>query len=140
MREEIAALKVHGTWSVVKKGLNKLGFQVLPLDPGMYYGQGMIIITYADNTRFFRPDLKAIEQVITKENLGYGLTQEEGDKTTAFAFLGVSITPNPLTKLMKLTQSDLIEKVLEATGMADCNTRGSPSLVSPLGIDADEPH
>jgi hypothetical protein len=124
----------------LQKGLHQLDFKVSPLDPGMYYGRGMILITYVDDTLFFGPDLKAIEQVITDlENLGYGLTREEGDETTAFAFLGVSITPDPLTKMLKLTQAGLIKKVLEATQMSDCNTRGSPSLISPLGTDATGP-
>jgi hypothetical protein len=107
----------------------------------MYYGRGMILITYVDDTLFFGPDLKAIEQVITElEELGYGLTREEGDESTAFAFLGVSITPDPITKLVKLTQKGLIKKVLESTGMSDCRTRGSPSLITPLGTDAAGPH
>jgi hypothetical protein len=125
----------------LQKGLNKLDFHVSTLDPGMYYGRGMILITYVDDTLFFGPDLKAIEQVITElEGLGYGLTREEGDESTAFAFLGVSITPDPVTKLLKLTQKGLIKKVLEATGMSDCRTRGSPTLITPLGTDAAGPH
>jgi hypothetical protein len=68
------------------------------------------------------------------------LTWEEGDETTAFAFLGVSILLNPVTKKLKMTQKGLIKKVLAATGMSDCNTWGSPALSSPLGTDADGPH
>jgi hypothetical protein len=99
----------------------------------MYYGRGMILITYVDNTLFFGADLKAIKQVISElEGLGYGpLTHKEGDKSTAFAFLGVSITPDPITKLLKLTQKRLIKKVLESTGMSDCRTCGPPSLITP---------
>jgi hypothetical protein len=124
----------------LQKGLNELDFKVSTLDPGMYYGRGMIIITYVDDTLFFGPDLKAIENVITElEGLGYGLTREEGDENTAFAFLGVSILPDPVTKMLKLTQKGLILKVLAATGMSDCNSRGSPALSTPLGTDADGP-
>jgi hypothetical protein len=100
----------------------------------------MILITYVDDTLFFGPNLKAIENVIAElEGLGYGLTQEEGDKTTAFAFLGVSILPDPVTKMLKLTQTGLILKVLTATGMSDCNSRGSPALSTPLGTNANGP-
>jgi hypothetical protein len=75
----------------------------------MYYGQGMILITYVDDTLFFGPDLKAIKKVITElEGLGYSLTCEEGDETTDFAFLGISILPDPITKMLKLTQKGLI--------------------------------
>jgi hypothetical protein len=125
----------------LQKGLHQLDFPVSDLDPGMYYGRGMILITYVDDVLFFGPDLKAIEKVITElENLGYGLTREEGDGSTAFAFLGVSITPDPVTKLLRLTQKGLIAKILAATGMSECNTRGSAALTTPLGTDAAGPH
>jgi hypothetical protein len=124
----------------LQKGLNELDFKVSSLDPRMYYGRGMILITYVDDALFFGPDLKAIEKVISElEGLDYGLTREEGDETTAFAFLGVSILPNPITKMLKLTQKGLILKVLSATGMSECNTKGSPALSTPLGTDADGP-
>jgi hypothetical protein len=115
---------VPQTWyHHLQKGLNKLDFHVSTLDPGMYHRRVMIIITYVDDILFFIPDLKAIEQVITKlECLGYGLTCKEGDESTAFAFLGISTTPDPVTKLLKLTQKGLIKKVLESTGMSDCRT------------------
>jgi hypothetical protein len=72
----------------LQKGLHQLDFRVSELDPIMYYGRGMILITYVDNVLFFGPDLKAIEKVITKlENMGYGLTRKEGDGSTAFARL-----------------------------------------------------
>jgi hypothetical protein len=106
----------------------------------MYYGCGMILITYVDATLFFGPNLKAKENVITKlEGLGYDLTREEGDETTAFAFLGVSILPDPVTKMLKLIQMRLILKVLTATGMSDCNLPGSLALSTPLGTNADGP-
>jgi hypothetical protein len=47
---------------------------------------------------------------------------------------------DPVTKMLKLTQKGLIKKVLQTTGMSDCNTRGSPALTSPLGTDADGTH
>jgi hypothetical protein len=100
----------------------------------------MILITYVDDTLFFGPDLAAIEQATTDlEGLGYGLTHEEDDGSTAFAFLGVSILLDPMTKILKMTQKGLIQKVLATTGMTDCNTRGSPALSSPLGTNADGP-
>jgi hypothetical protein len=124
----------------LQKGLNELDFKVLTLDPGMYYGRGMIIITYIDDTLFFGPDLKAVKEVISElGGLGYGPTCEEGNENTAFAFLGVSILPDPVTQMLKLTQKGLILKVLAATGMSDCNTRGSPTLSAPLGTNTDGP-
>ena len=103
----------------------------------MYYVRGMILITYVDNKLLFGPDLKQIKKVINElEGFGYSITQEEGEDGTAFAFLCVSITPDPVTKILRLNQTGLIEKILKYTGMPDCNTQGSPAISSPLGTDA----
>ena len=107
----------------------------------MYYGRGMILIRYVDDTLLFGPYLKHIKKVISKlEGLGYGLTREEGDESTEFAFLGVSITPDPVTKILRLTQTSLVEKILKSTGMYECNTRGSPAISSPLGTNSTGSH
>ena len=124
----------------LQAGLKKLDFKVSASDPGMYYGRGMLILTYVDDTLFFGPDLAMIEKTISDlEGLGYGLTREEGDENTAFAFLGVNITPDPKTRHVRLTQTGLIDKILLTTGMTDCNTKGSPSTASPLATDASGP-
>ena len=36
----------------LQKGLDDLDFKPSPLDPAMYYGRGMILITYVDDTLF----------------------------------------------------------------------------------------
>jgi hypothetical protein len=125
----------------LQKGLDKLDFKPSERDSAMYYGRGMILITYVDDTLFFGPDLKEIEKVIAElESAGFALTREEGDEDNVFSFLGVSITPNKATNMLTLTQTGLIDKVLTATGMQDCNTRGSPSTMTPLGTDARGAH
>lgn len=92
----------------------------------------MIVITYVDDTLFFGPDIAKIEKVITElEAAGYALTPEAGDEDNVFSFLGVSITPNKATNMLTLTQTGLIDKVRAAVGMSDCNTRGSPSTMTP---------
>ena len=130
------------TWyQHLQKGLDKLEFKPSKCDQAMYYGRGMIIITYVDDTLFFGPDITEIEKVITElEEAGYALTREEGDETSVFSFLGVSITPDPTTNTVTLTQVGLIDKILATVGMTDCNTRGSPTTVSPLGTDAKGAH
>jgi hypothetical protein len=107
----------------------------------MYFGRGMTIITYVDDTLFFGPDGEEIEKVIVElEAAGYALTREEGDEDNVFSFLGVSITPNQATKMLTLTQGGLIDKVLSTVGMTDCNSRGSPSTITPVGTDARGAH
>ena len=60
----------------LQRGLVKLYFVPLSEDPGMYYGRGMILITYVDDTIFSGPDLKHIKNVISElDGLGYGITR-----------------------------------------------------------------
>ena len=121
-------------------GLHKLEFKPSVEDPGMYFGRGMILITYVDDTLFFGPDLGEIEAAITDlENAGFGLTREKGDAETAFAFLGINILMDPILHKLRMTQSGLIDKVLSAVGMSDCNSIGSPANLVPLGTHADSP-
>ena len=78
-------------------GLNKLDFKPSVEDPGMYFGRGMILITYVDDTLFFGPDLDKIKAAITDlKNAGFGLTREKGDAESAFAFLGINILMDPV--------------------------------------------
>ena len=75
----------------LQNGLEKLDFKPSACDSAMYYGRGMIIITYVDDTLFFGPDLGEIEKVIAElEAAGYALTREEGDKTSVFSLLARS--------------------------------------------------
>ena len=103
----------------------------------MYYGRGMIIITYADDTLFFGPDYNVIEQAIADlEALGYILTRKKLDGSISFAFLGFSIFLDPVTKLLKMIQKVLILKVLTPTGISECNTCGSTALSNLMGNNA----
>ena len=42
--------------------------------------------------------------------------------------------------MLVLTQTGLINKILEKVGMSDCNTRGSPNKVTPLRTNANGTH
>ena len=56
--------------------LTKLYFAPLEEDPGMYYGQGIIMVTYVNDTLFFGPNMKQTEKVISElEGLVYGPTR-----------------------------------------------------------------
>ena len=48
----------HSWYYHLLDGLNKLDFKLSVEDPGMYFGRGMILITYVDDTLLFGPDLE----------------------------------------------------------------------------------
>ena len=67
----------------------------------MYCEHEMILIMYVYYTLFFGQYPQDIEKVISElEKAGYALTNGYGYKPTVFSFLGVSITPDPITKLL----------------------------------------
>ena len=58
-------------------------------------------------------------------------------------FLGVNVTQTAGDEgktLVKLTQLGLIKKFLECVKMTECNPSATPSLVQPLGTDANGKH
>lgn len=59
-----------------------------------------------DDTLFFGPNFVKIENVVISEleDNRYALTHEEGNATSVFLFLGLSITPDPTTNTITLTQ------------------------------------
>jgi len=56
-----------------------------------------------------------------------------------FAYLGVEVKVDKNTNEMTFLQTGLIDKVLKATGMEDCNAKPTPAHTTALGTDADGP-
>jgi len=56
-----------------------------------------------------------------------------------FAYLGVEVKVDKNTNEMTFLQTGLIDKVLRATGMEDCNAKPTPACTTPLGTDAEGP-
>ena len=58
-------VQAPSTWyQHLQKCLKSLEFEPSDLEKAIYYGQGMIIITYVDDCLFFGPDIKDIQRVI----------------------------------------------------------------------------
>ena len=104
----------------LQKFLKSLEFEPPDLDKEVYYGRGMIVITYVDDCLLFGPDIKEIQNLIKElgENGNY-LNGKDGDKDNVFDFLGVSIKTHKESKMLVLNQTRLIEKILDTDGMSD---------------------
>lgn len=127
----------------LRDGLNNLGFKESQEEKGVYYGRGITLVTYVDDVLFFGPDSSSIDQTINDlEQHGFKLTREDTESLDVYSFLGVQVNKGidaNGSSFIRLTQDGLIDKVLEATGMKDCNSKRSPSLISPLGTNANGP-
>ena len=127
-------------YNQLQKGLNDIEFKDSDLEPRIYYSRGMILITYVNDTLLFGPGIKDIEKVISElEGKGYGITCNEGYKTTAFDFLGVRIIHDLVTKILNLTQKKIIITFLSANKISECNTKGSLALSTQLVTNANGP-
>ena len=131
------ALKLWNDW--LQKALTCSSLQPSHEDPGIYYGQGMVIAVYVDDVLFFGPSEADMEKVINElQDDGFELKREKGGDDTVYNFLGINITES--TNSIKLTQHGLIKKFLSTANMLDCNIKTTPCSTTPLGTDKDGPH
>ena len=99
----------------------------------------MICVIYVDDTIFAGPSAKDIDNEV--KQLGIKQNTEEQpfefrDEGEVSAFLGIKIEKKSDSEFY-LSQPGLISKVLEATGMTECNPNTTPSTLDPLGPDID---
>ena len=102
-------------------------------NPCLFYGENLICLAYVDDCIFFSKDYETIDRCIGKLRAqDLNLTVEQD----VHAFLGVQIKRNA-DGSVEMTQSGLIQKILNYTGMTDCNAKGTPSGLQPLGTDSE---
>ena len=78
-----------------------------------------------------KQDLDTLFQYLTE--LGLEFTHEG-----AFTdFLGITFVKDQATNTVTLTQMGLIQKIIKATGLQNCNPNNAPALQACLGIDPD---
>jgi len=121
-----------------QEGLIAEGFTPSELDPCLYFGHGMAVLTYVNDCIFFGRDLRKIDAIIAKLREKFELTVEESqvEDQDVFAYLGVEVQVNKATGEMTFLQQGLIDKVLQVTNMQECNAKATPATTTPLGTDA----
>jgi Reverse transcriptase (RNA-dependent DNA polymerase) len=121
-------------WEHLQKGMSELGFQQADSDPCLFIHKEhkLMVLNYCDDQIWLSPDDDLIEAYVGKlKDLGYGLTLEkEGDM---FAFLGIDFKRSGTR--IELTQTGLIQKVINYVGLADSNPKSTPATTAPLGSD-----
>ena len=129
-------------------GLEKQGLMPREHDPCLFLGDRVICIVYVDDCLFFAKDAKHIEDVVDNlRKAGFELNYEEQSVT---GFLGLAMETkyaqcrgtndnSTRQKVIKFTQTKLIDRVLDLTGMQQCNGCDTPALQQPLGADKEGP-
>jgi hypothetical protein len=110
-------------------GLLERGYSQSEIDPCLFLKEGIMCVVYVDDTIFAGADPDALEHEI--KTLGVNETTQRHkfqlrNEGEVGAFLGIQITKTG-TNEFYLSQPGLIEKVLNVSGMADCNGVDTPT-------------
>mmetsp|Transcript_15060 Transcript_15060/g.36762 ORF Transcript_15060/g.36762 Transcript_15060/m.36762 type:complete len:970 (-) Transcript_15060:1237-4146(-) len=117
----------------LKSNLEEIGFvPQTDVDPCLFISENCICLVYVDDTLFFSPEQKYIDEAVAALR-GKGMELEKEDSVAGF--LGVHIERNEQTGEITLTQTGLIKRIVEALGVQ--GTKPTPAHVDPLAIDAE---
>ena len=98
--------------------------------------KNMMIVLYVDDLGIAYSNPKDLETLFRKlQERGLEFTREG----TFTDFLGIKFKRDSTNNTITLTQKGLIQKIIKATGMDDCNPNWVPASQLSLGIDPDGP-
>ena len=118
----------------VLKAFLAQGFIQSKHDPCFLFKSSIMVVLYVDDVGIAykeQSDLDNLLDGLTKRGLEF---TKEGTFTD---FLGIKFVKDSVKNTVTLTQKGLIQKIIEATGMEDCNPNWTPAIQQTLGIDPD---
>jgi hypothetical protein len=123
----------------LRDGLLERGFTQSEIDPCLFMKKDFICVVYVDDTIFAGTGALLLEREI--KSLGVKEDQcdhsfQLRDEGEVGDFLGIRIEKQKGNSFL-LTQTGLIEKVIKAGGMEDCNKVATPAEESPVGAGLD---
>lgn len=110
------------------------GFVQSENDPCLFMKKDMLIVLFVDDAGIAvknKDDIDVLIQNLTDR--GFELTREGSFSE----FLGIKFVRDDENNTINATQPGLIQKIIKATGMEDCNPNRTPALTTALGIDPD---
>ncbi len=125
-------------WQYLTEKMNECGMQQTNFDPCLFVGESVMCICYVDDLIFWALDDSKID-ILANNLIEVGVDLEEEDD--AAGFLGNQMQRDSQTGLLELTQTGLIDRVLETLGLDDGSTRckWTPAEAKPLVKDEDGP-
>jgi hypothetical protein len=118
----------------IREALLKQGLKQSATDSCFLYSKTIMIVLYVDDLGIAysnKEDLEKLFQDLTE--LGLEFTREG----TFTDFLGIKFVKDEASNTITLTQKGLIQKIIKATGLQNCNPNNTPALQACLGIDPD---
>ena len=109
----------------LKKNLEKAGFrQAVEVDACLFISDKVICVTYVDDTLFFARDMADIDAAIQALK-DQDMTLEVEDSVAGF--LGVQVSRDEKTGKVQMTQTGLIDRIIEALGCEDLPPADTPA-------------
>jgi hypothetical protein len=114
------------------------GFKQSTLDPCFLFKDTIMVVLYVDDVGIAYANESDLNKLLDSlEQRGLQFTKEG----TFTDFLGIKFVKDATNNTVTLTQKGLIQRIIDATGMSDCNPNWTPAIQLPLGIDPDgEPY
>jgi Reverse transcriptase (RNA-dependent DNA polymerase) len=112
--------------------LKKHGFQCCEnVDSCLWVNKekGVICVIWVDDCLFFSKSISNIDNILKSMNTTMPLTKEQ----SVTAFLGIQILRSSTS--YTLTQPKLIQQIIDACDMTECNGAKTPAHTTPLGAD-----
>eukprot|EP00957_Ditylum_brightwellii_P131539 10032617-Ditylum_brightwellii.AAC.1 len=112
--------------------LQKVGMTASKNNPCLFFTNKVICLVYVDNYLFFAPKQTDIDELLDRirgEGMVFNIQND------AAGFLGVSIQRNEKNQTILLTQSGLIDRIIEALGLEDATGVESLTEVAPFRKD-----
>jgi hypothetical protein len=118
----------------IREALLKQGLKQSATDSCFLYSSTLMVVLYVDDLGIAYSNEKDLEKLFQDlTNLGLEFTREG----TFTDFLGIKFVKDEVKNTVTLTQKGLIQKIINATGLQDCNPNHTPALQACLGIDPD---
>ena len=118
----------------IREALLKQGLKQSATDSCFLYSSTIMIVLYVDDLGIAYSNKKDLEKLLQDlTNMGLEFTHEG----TFTDFLGIKFVKDEANNTVTLTQKGLIQKIINATGLQDCNPNSTPALQACLGIDPD---
>ena len=118
------------------KALKRFGLKQSTYDPCLLFRSDLIVICYVDDLGIQSPKQEIIDTFINNlKDDGFDLTVEGSFNE----YLGIKYTTLEDGSI-DMTQEGLIKKIIDATGMSDCNSNHTPTTKEPLGTDEEGKH
>lgn len=115
-------------WFKIRAGLIKRGLVSSTVDPCLFISKHIICMCYVDDICLVATSQKRIDDFLqTFKDDGDEFNWEMTEEGTINDFLGIKITRSASERTWTMTQTGLIDKVLAATGMTNCNAKETPT-------------